>query len=612
MMNKLSLPSRLPLAVLFVGLAFLGVLSPGLSRALAQQAPPEERPDGEVFFDRVEVNVVNVEVFVTDRDGNPVTGLEPKDFELLEDGEPVEITNFLAIQDGALAPEAGEEPEASGIAGSGTGGGPPRLTTVPRDQRLHVVIFLDNMNIDARTRNPVLEQLRGFLRESLGPQDRVMLTSFNGALKIEQGLTSLPELLYPKLEEMATAGTGGFEVEANRRFLFQEIQRADISDSGSATSVAQAEARRLHDAIKLHAQEVQTRTRQTLNSMEQLTDSLSGLPGRKALLYVSAGLPMRPGEDLMEAWDNKFGGLGSALGLSSSTLDALDFDTSSEFREMISRASANGVVIYTIDAVQNRDLGAVSAEVGGFDLAMMNRADGGRALTTELSARAQAGFRDAMQYLADGSGGLSFINTKALGKNLSLLANDFKTYYSLGYSPNRKADGKFRSLRVKVHGERYRIRHRSGFRDKTERQEMGERTMSALLLNVAENPLDISIDRGPDHPSGRGRFQVPLLVKVPIGKIVLLPERERHRGAVSVFIAVSDENGGSSKVEERKLPVDIPDSRINDALGQFIGHELTLEMRKGFHRLAVGVRDDIAGVTSTVRFNVRVGAEEAS
>jgi len=567
---------------------------------LSAQGSPE---DDEIFFDTVDVNVVNVEVFVTDRKGNPITGLTREDFELLEDGEPVEVTNFLAIQGGGLA--ATEDPELTPTEGAA---GPPRLTTIPRDQRLHVVIFLDNLNIDARNRNPVITHLRRFLRESLGPQDRVMLTSFDGSLKIEQEFTSLPERLFPKLETMATSSTGGFEIEARTRSLFQAIQRADTSDTGTALSVARAEAEQIYGSIQTHAQQIKDRTRLTLETLQQLTDSLAGLPGRKALLYVSGGLPLRPGEALLEAWDNKFGSLGQNLGLNSSSLNGLEYDTSTFFREMVAKASSNRVVIYTIDAVQHRSYAGVSAEQGGFDLGLLGQADGGRTLTPELNARIDAGFRDSMQYLADGSGGLSFINTRALGKNLFYLANDFKTYYSLGYSPNRKADGKFRSLKVRVPEGRYRIRHRSGFRDKTERQEMGERTMSALLLNVSENPLGISIERGPDESAGRRKFHVPLLVKVPLDKIALLPNQESHRGKVSVFVAVANEDGGSSKVEERKLPVEIPSDRVNQALGQYIGHELKLEMRGGFHRLAVGVRDDVAGVTSTVRFNVRGGS----
>lgn len=56
-----------------------------------------------IFFEALDVNLVNVEVFVTDRKGVPVTGLTADDFELLEDGRPVEISNFYAVDGGRPA-----------------------------------------------------------------------------------------------------------------------------------------------------------------------------------------------------------------------------------------------------------------------------------------------------------------------------------------------------------------------------------------------------------------------------------------------------------------------------------------------------------------------------
>ena len=53
-----------------------------------------------LFVQSIEVRVVELEVFVTDRDGNPVTGLTRDDFELIHDGQETVITNFYAVEGG--------------------------------------------------------------------------------------------------------------------------------------------------------------------------------------------------------------------------------------------------------------------------------------------------------------------------------------------------------------------------------------------------------------------------------------------------------------------------------------------------------------------------------
>ena len=70
---------------------------------------------------------------------------------------------------------------------------------------------------------------------------------------------------------------------------------------------------------------------------------MAGLPGRKALLYVSDGLPMVPGEDMYYALNQKFQN-------SSSITLSREFDSSRRFQELANVAATNQVVLYTIDA----------------------------------------------------------------------------------------------------------------------------------------------------------------------------------------------------------------------------------------------------------------------
>ena len=46
----------------------------------------------------VEVVVTNVDVVVTDKKGNRVTGLKPDNFEIIEDGYLQKLTNFFEVK----------------------------------------------------------------------------------------------------------------------------------------------------------------------------------------------------------------------------------------------------------------------------------------------------------------------------------------------------------------------------------------------------------------------------------------------------------------------------------------------------------------------------------
>lgn len=563
--------------------------------SLAQDAP-RDAEEGEVFFDTVDVNVVNVEVFVSDGSGNPVPGLTREDFALFENGEPVEITNFLAIQSKQVI-DLGQVDR--------TGKSYP----LPQDQRLHVVIFLDNLNLEPRDRNQVLSHLRRFLRESLDNQDRVMLTTFDGTLNVVQEFTSIPELIQPLIEQESITSGRAYEVALQRNELLRQIETAAINPGSISNGETEITAREILAGIEVYSQQIFDRTRATLKAMNQLVGSLSGLPGRKTLLYVSGGLPLKPGDALFEAFTRKFGGISPQLNISSVTSEFLTFDASADYRQLVSYANGNRVVLYTIDAVRNRSMGSVGAEISGFDLGGLGSPGGGRVWTSDLDSRLASNYRESLRMMAEETGGLAFINTKGLGKTLGQLANDFDSYYSLGYTPKIQGDGKYRRLEVKAPGKNVKLRHRTGYQDKTANERMSDRTLSALLLNVADNPLQVEVERADGVKDAQGYYDVPILVKVPLGKLTLLPEKDAYKGKISVFVAVRDSNNRTSPVQELPLPISIPNDRVNQALDQYAGYTFQVKMREGFQRLAVGVRDEISSLSSTVRLSFRVGEQ---
>src|SRR6266576_2808720 len=85
---------RIRVAALF---AFLtgAALSAGQNPPAATGQPPPAPPQGPTF--RVRVDYVEVDVVVTDRQGNLVRDLKKEDFQVLEDGKAQTINTFTMV-----------------------------------------------------------------------------------------------------------------------------------------------------------------------------------------------------------------------------------------------------------------------------------------------------------------------------------------------------------------------------------------------------------------------------------------------------------------------------------------------------------------------------------
>src|SRR5215813_11670056 len=100
-------------------LALLGLFLAPAALAQAQPprgtpAPPANAPQS-VFGEQIDVRVVNVEVVVTDKQGNRVAGFTPEDFRLKVDGKAVPIEYFNEVRGGSAIALA--ESAASSVKG---------------------------------------------------------------------------------------------------------------------------------------------------------------------------------------------------------------------------------------------------------------------------------------------------------------------------------------------------------------------------------------------------------------------------------------------------------------------------------------------------------------
>ncbi len=560
------------------------------------------------FFETVEVNVVNVEVYVSDKKGNPVTGLTPADFEVFEDGEPVEITNFYTAADDAGG--AGAAPKAVAAVDSEPASPPPpaprRRSRTPEDQRLKLLIFVDNMNIRPVSRNRVLEALRGSMFFNLNPDDEVMLVSYNGgSLDVSTPLTNDPNDLVAAIEALTKVNPRGAHQQLDRIAIMRELQQVDLEENASAgggfSQGGTTDWDGLFTTIQNYAHERYQETVRTVGTMKVFVDSLSGLTGRKALIYVSDGLSLRPGEALYHAWDNKRSQDG-APGLVNIESAAREVDVSPLLEDLSKHANSNRVTFYTILANGGLAHTMSPAErAAHINVASAPASTLGQVWNDQLEAMEASNYRGSMRIMAEATGGLATLNTTAIGAALQRLRRDFDTYYSLGYVSPHDADGKDHKIKVRMKDNSLKARHREGYRAKTGDERMSDRVQSALMFEGGDNPLQVVIGFGEEKQDEKGRFLVPIMVKFPIANLLLLPQEHFHEGRVSIFVGARNSQGGTSPVQKMPTPIRIPNDKLLTALGQVAGFRVTLMMQEGEHAVVVGVRDELANVESTTR-----------
>ncbi len=567
---------------------------------LAPALPAQE--DAGLFFDAVDVNVVSVEVIVTDADGAPVTGLTLADFEVFEDGERVELSNFYAVEGGEVLPgPGGDGPEVVPFADPRHG--------ATRDLRL--VILIDDDNLAPQNRNLIFKNLRRHLEHDLRPGDEVMLVRMDGGIKTIEGFTADTGRLLAGLASMEKNLGRSTRLEAERRMYLHQLRNASLAEAqgeGSADQLnfdaAQETAKRMAGDARVLAERRYQKVRRSCAALARFTDSLAGLPGRKAVLYVSDGLPVRAADGLTQAWLGKYeswiiNNNVRELMHEVISLNSLDLDASLEFQELVEHASANRVAFYPI-ANAGKISSSISAEFAG------SGAGGSEIEMAGLEGMSQ---ERSLLEMAAGTGGIAFTRTPNVSRLLGRLSKDFASFYSLGYNSDRAEDGEFHKIEVEVKREKTKVRHLKGFREKDAYARLQDVTLSALHYALADNPLDVRLEAGEPVRGKGGHFQVPVMVQIPFTKLLLVPEGEAHVGRVSLCVVARDDRGGLSKPQRIELPITIPNDQILQAMSGAAAYPFELEMNRGRKTVAVGVRDQLGRSEATVTVDVVVGEE---
>ncbi len=413
----------------------------GLVAALCVAAgplPPQNREQPPQF--RVAVNLVTVDAVVTDKKGGFPTDLRAADFQVFEDGVRQQIQGFEIVQARSTDPASATQPavrSTSPVFQQDTLAGV--AASSPADRRMFLLV-LDNLNSRWSSLSQVRNALEKFISESLTPQDLVAVVTVSHSTRLVQNFTNeRPALLTAVRSVLARAFQGDIPLDERERAVEEAHQETDAPEWRGQTVNLDAPEVARRETAKILSLQNDYSARNALFTLKSLCEALSGVRGRKVLVYVSEG----------------FGATAPAQSILAATVNA---------------ANRTNVSIYTIDPrglesvdpsqtvslsqmPRERTLastGIVTAGNTDFDL---------KRLEAHMNSK-----DDGLSTLSTGTGGLRFFHSNAYREFLDLVHRENHYYFQLTYAPvNQTMDGKYRRIDVKLLRSGYKLRARPGY-----------------------------------------------------------------------------------------------------------------------------------------------------
>ena len=543
--------------------AAFGLLVSAMSLAQAPKPAPTPAPLPPVG-ERVEVNITNVEVVVTDSRGNRVTDLRKEDFEVFQDGKPQVVENFYAVGGGRVTFGDGKSEPLETAEAQGA---------LPAEMKTRLIIYVDNLNIQPQNRNRMFKRLKEFVAQNVGPRTEAEVITYNRSLKVKRKFTSDASEIVGALEEIELETGAGTSLASERKDALSRINEA--KDPDSALQIARTYSRSLRNDLQF-----------ATDAVKDTINQLSGMRGRKVLVYVSEGLPATAGIELFDAIQQKFRE-------NTSTLEAFEFDMNGKYTSIIQAANAQGVTIWALDASGLTVDEFMTAE---------NRSMDTRPNSFMMRQNTQA----PLQMIAEQTGGVAAVNTNDWKKNLDDLASDFSSFYSLGYRSSRSAVDRPHSVAVNVKRKGLRTRFRRSFVEKTPESLAAESVVASLSYPRDDNPLGIHVTIGAQKPYDEENFAIPVRISVPIGKLGLLPAGDKYEGAFFIYVLARDSDQKQSDMSIQRQAVSVPAKDLTKAQGKDWYYDFTMTVGPGSQRIAFAVRDGNTGTTSYFQKNLFV------
>ena len=521
--------------ILLIAFAFLPLVP-----ARAQQSVPAPPS----LTATVDVKIINVDVTVMDGD-KPVTGLQKDDFDVLEDGQPQKITNFLAVSREGRGPAPGQ-------------------TALPdaRQFRRRTFLLIDNNYLEKRDRDIAISKLRAFVDEADADSEWSVGT-IGQQLSVLVPFTSDRPKVHAALVKAGKAAVTSLRATDDDREILNDPFRRNRK-TGDFGQTARFESRE--------------RTTRNARSFAYLAQGLAesaqsclAAEGKKSIILVTGNIEMN------------------------SSFSAFDVNSDRELQDtknaiarlidaVITNANAANITVFVLNAASHSAAvpqhGVENQSFGGSNDLNTNA-------PVDISEADSAGLRIAL-----GTGGL-YLRSNFVEEALGRIGETSAHYYSLGYVPKHEDDGEYHHIDVRVKKPGVRVVHREGYVDLSPDQKLEQLLRLRISTLQPARGIPVTLDLGRPNLSEQKPL-VSLTAATPFKNLTLLRSKDGYATRVHIYLSIFDKSGKNVGFHHMVQEVKVPEAQHTRAMADNFKYQMSLRLERGVFTIALTMRDELS------------------
>ncbi|HUU37334.1 MAG TPA: VWA domain-containing protein, partial [Candidatus Desulfaltia sp.] len=353
----------------------------------------------------VAVTLKLVQVYVTDKKGNPVLDLKKDDFLVFDEGQKQALTEF----ERHVLTLPAEKKEA-----------PAEVVETPALPARELMsrkffLFLDFAFNNAKGIDKTKEAALHFIDTQLQPTDEVGLLSYSASksLTLHEYLTTDHSAVRKIVKAFGIQDILGRaeDFEAKYWNLLKGENPKDASSSGHVFDPEREQFKEL-ETLRRQREESKLQAYNFIRKMTELAKAMRYIPGHKSLIYFSSGVPY-----------SVFTGIPPPENYPSRPVNFESAHLLSWYEDMLKELSSANCAIYALDTMMlSSVLGSDPATRGTYTLQQMTSATGGK----------------------------YFGNISNYEKHIEKIQDLTGCYYVLGYYVDDNWDGAYHKIKVEV------------------------------------------------------------------------------------------------------------------------------------------------------------------